>query len=61
MTKKSNINIQMSWDKLVVPAKTNTERSLLIELSADSDSKIKKIDRPPVNLALVVDRSGSMD
>ena len=61
MTRKSNINIQMSWDKLVVPAKTNTERSLLIELSADSDSKIKKIDRPPVNLALVVDRSGSMD
>ena len=61
MTKKSNINIQMSWDKLVVPAKTNTERSLLIELSADSDSKIKKIDRPPVNLALVIDRSGSMD
>ena len=61
MTNKSNINIQMSWDKLVVPAKTNTERSLLIELSADSDSKIKKIDRPPVNLALVVDRSGSMD
>mgnify|MGYP001063217172 FL=1 len=61
MTKKSNINIEMSWDKVVVPAKTNTERSLLIELSADSDSKIKKIDRPPVNLALVVDRSGSMD
>ena len=61
MTNKSNINIQMSWDKLVVPAKTNTERSLLIELSTDSDSKIKKIDRPPVNLALVVDRSGSMD
>ena len=61
MTKKSNINIEMSWDKLVVPAKTNTERSLLIELSADSDSKIKKKDRPPVNLALVVDRSGSMD
>ena len=51
----------MSWDKLVVPAKTNTERSLLIELSADSDSKIKKKDRPPVNLALVIDRSGSMD
>ena len=42
MTKKSNINIEMSWDKLVVPAKTNTERSLLIELRADSDSKIKK-------------------
>ena len=61
MTKKSNINIEMSWDKLVVPAKTNTERSLLIELSADSDSKIKKKDRPPVNLALVIDRSGSMD
>ena len=61
MTKKSNINIEMSWDKIVVPAKTNTERSLLIELRADSDSKIKKKDRPPVNLALVIDRSGSMD
>jgi len=60
MTKKSNINIEMSWDKTVVPAKTNSERSLLIELTANDHSKIKIQERPAVNLAIVIDRSGSM-
>ena len=60
MTNKSNINIEMSWDRLVVPSKTQSERSLLIELTASNNSEVKKKDRPPVNLALVIDRSGSM-
>ena len=60
MTKKSNINIKVSWDKDVIPAKTETERSLLIELIANESSVIKKKERQAVNLALVIDRSGSM-
>ena len=61
MTKKNNINIEISWDKKVIPAKIKSERSLLIELTANSDPIKKKKDRPPVNLALVIDRSGSME
>ena len=60
MTKKSNINLKVSWDKDVISEKTETERSLLIELKANDSSKIKKKERQPVNLALVIDRSGSM-
>ena len=60
MTIKSTINIEMSWDKTVVPANTKSERSLLIDLIANSNSEIKKKGRPPVNLSLVIDRSGSM-
>jgi len=60
MTNNIDINIEMSWDKIVVPEKTQSERSLLIELTANSNSEIKKKERPPVNLALVIDRSGSM-
>ena len=60
MTKKSNINLKVSWDKDVIPAKTEAERSLLIELKANESSVIKKKERQAVNLALVIDRSGSM-
>ena len=60
MTNKNKINIQMSWDKEVIPAKTESKRSLLIELTANSDLSSKKKARRPVNLALVIDRSGSM-
>ena len=54
------MNIEMLWDKLVVPAENRSKRSLLIELTALGQPKEKKKDRLPVNLALVVDRSGSM-
>ena len=60
MTKKNNINLKLSWDKDVIPAKIKTERSLLIELQANNSSKIEKKERQAVNLALVIDRSGSM-
>jgi len=60
MTIKSTINIEMSWDKTVVPANTKSERSLLIDLISNSNSEIKKKGRSPVNLSLVIDRSGSM-
>ena len=60
MTKKSNINLKVSWDKDVISEKTETERSLLIELKANENSLNKKKERQAVNLALVIDRSGSM-
>ena len=60
MTKKSNINLKVSWDKDVISEKTETERNLLIELDANDSSKNEKKERQAVNLALVIDRSGSM-
>ena len=61
MIKEKKINIEMRWDKLVVPVETCSERSLLIELTALGQLKEKNKKRPPVNLALVIDRSGSME
>jgi len=60
MKNKNKINIEMHWDKLVVPAQTSCDRSLLIELTVIGQPKDKNNKRPPVNLALVIDRSGSM-
>ncbi len=60
MKKQNKMNIEMHWDKLVVPAQTSCDRSLLIELTALGQAKEKNIKRPPVNLAIVIDRSGSM-
>ena len=61
MIKEKKMNIEMRWDKLVVPVETCSERSLLIELTALGQLKEKNKKRPPVNLALVIDRSGSME
>jgi Ca-activated chloride channel homolog len=61
MTKQNKITLNMSWDKEVIPAEKKCERSLLINLKGEGDQKIKKKERPPVNLALVIDCSGSME
>ena len=61
MIKDKKMIIEMRWDKLGVPADTCSERSLLIELTALGQLKEKNKKRPPVNLALVIDRSGSME
>ena len=61
MTKQNNININMSWDKEVIAAEQKSERSLLIDLIGEGDLKTKHKERPPVNLAIVIDCSGSME
>ena len=61
MTKQNNININMSWDKEVIAAEQKSERSLLIDLTGEGDLKTKHKERPPVNLAIVIDCSGSME
>ena len=61
MTKQNNININMSWDKEVIAAEQKCERSLLIDLTGEGDLKTKHKERPPVNLAIVIDCSGSME
>mgnify|MGYP003328761431 CR=1 FL=1 len=58
MTKQNNININMSWDKEVIAAEQKSERSLLIDLTGEGDLKTHK-ERPPVNLAIVIDWSPS--
>ena len=61
MAKQNNININMSWDKQVIAAEKKCERSLLIDLTGENDLKTKHKERPPVNLAIVIDCSGSME
>ena len=51
----------MSWDKEVIAAEKKCERSLLIDLTGEGDLKTKHKERPPVNLAIVIDCSGSME
>ena len=51
----------MSWDKEVIAAEQKCERSLLIDLKGQGDLKSKHKERPPVNLAIVIDCSGSME
>ena len=51
----------MSWDKEVIAAEQKCERSLLIDLTGEGDLKTKHKERSPVNLAIVIDCSGSME
>ena len=39
MIKENKMNIEMRWDKLVVPAETCSERNLLIELDCSRPSE----------------------
>ena len=57
MTIKKDINVTLQWDKDVVPANESRQRGLLVDINAIGEV-IKK--ERAVNLALVIDRSGSM-
>ena len=56
MTNHGLINIKARWDQEVVPADLRTERGLLLEVTA---AEVGKQDKP-LNIALVIDASGSM-
>jgi len=57
---KSPIKITARWDHDQAPVGENATRGLLIEIEAAKPPAEKGHERPPVNIALVIDRSGSM-
>ena len=60
--KESNqpIRIKARWDHSEVPTGVSNQRGLLLEIDARKPISTKKKKRPSVNLAIVIDRSGSM-
>ncbi len=56
--KKTKLKLEARWDKNVVPANEPRKRGLLIELTGTADEKL--VERRGINLALSIDRSGSM-
>ena len=57
MTNKKEIKVEASWDKAVVPAGIAKKRGLMLDVLGIGE-KISK--RRPINLSMVIDRSGSM-
>lgn len=53
-----NTILDTTWDKNVVPEQTTRQRGLMIELKSPESEQ--DVERRGVNLALVIDRSGSM-
>jgi Ca-activated chloride channel family protein len=58
MIDKTDIRIDTRWDKNVVPADEAKKRGLLIDIVGIGE---KRTERRAINLALVIDRSGSMN
>lgn len=55
----NEFSIVSNWDRSFVPAGNDSERNLLIEIKAPG-VKATESKRRPMNIALVIDRSGSM-
>ena len=53
------LKLAARWDSPVVPAGLESERVLLLEIAAPTPVG-RHVERAPVNLGLVIDRSGSM-
>ncbi len=59
MPEERKVTVSASWDNELVPAERVSKRNLLLEIKAPPGPEQEK-ERPPLNLALVIDRSGSM-
>ena len=59
MTKENPLTVKARWDNDLVPAGEAVKRHLLLEIQAPP-KPVTQTKRPPINLALVIDRSGSM-
>ena len=59
MSTEKRVTITARWDNAYVPAGIASRRSLLLEIKAPPRLE-NRPQRPPINLALVIDRSGSM-
>ena len=59
MTTDNRLTVSARWDKDIVPAGQSSQRNLLLEITAPPKAESSG-SRPRINLALVIDRSGSM-
>ena len=59
MTIDNKVTVSARWDKKLIPAGQSSQRNLLLEITAPPKPE-QSGSRPPINLALVIDRSGSM-
>ena len=59
-TKNPPITIKARWDHHQVPVGKHASRGLLLEIEGGKLEELNQQERPAVNIALVIDRSGSM-
>ena len=59
MPTERKVTVEARWDNKLVPAGRSSERNLLLDIIAPPKME-RSEEQLPINLALVIDRSGSM-